>query len=162
MVQPRRSAVRIAIVAFGDTSAGDSGVSIEVLARMSRDHLPEHAVLINGGTDVLKALESVRGFDGLIVVNAVTMGAAPGTVRTLDLNDLVFSGPPPSVAPNGTGWDSELILAQKFLDLPPTKIVGIQPGSSEGVSISPPLLSKIDRYVEAVREAVNQLRSKSR
>ena len=153
--------MRIAIVAFGDADAGDSGVGIEVVARMSTDHLPEHAVLINGGTDVLRALESVRGFDGLIVVKSVAMGAAPGTVKTLDLNKMVFTGTSPPSAPNGTKWDSELILAQKFLDLPPTKIVGIEPESSEGVSISPALLSRIDSYVAAVKDAVSQLRSES-
>jgi hydrogenase maturation protease len=153
--------LRIAIVAFGETS-GDHAIGIEVLSRISRDHLPDHAVLINGGTDVLKALEAVRGFDGLIIVNAATMGDPPGTVRTLDLNELVFSGDPASITLHGMKRNSELILAHKFMNLPPTKIVCIEPGALAGAGLSQPLLSNLDCYIHAVKQAGDDLSCESK
>ena len=149
--------MRIAVVAFGQDSAGDSAVALEIASSMSRNGLPEDVVLVNGGADALRALETVRAFDGVVIVDAVTMGDLPGSVKTFDLNDLIFSDRPASVTFHGMERDSELLLAHKFLNLPPTRIVAIEPATLQGQTISPALASNIDRYIRAVKDAIAAL-----
>ncbi len=149
--------MRIALVAFGDASGGDDSVGVEVISRIDRMSLPEDVLIINGGTDVLKALETVSSFDGLVIVDAASMGEPPGTVKVFDLNDLVGGEPPADLVFRGLKMDSELLVANKFMNLPPTTIVGIQPEAASGPGLSDLLLSNIERYVDVVTQAVARL-----
>ena len=149
--------MRIAVVAFGDASHGDDAIGIELISQVNRRDLPEHAIFINGGTDVLKTLESLSDFEGLVIVDAASMGEAPGTVKTFSLNDLFLTEVAVPITLHGMKMDSELLYANKFLSLPPTMIVGIEPESLTGEGISEVLRSNLDTYIEAVNRAITQL-----
>lgn len=149
-----RIQVRIAVVAFGDAAHGDHAIGLEIISRIDRTDLDEDVIIINGGQNVLKTLESISGFDGLVVVDAASMGETPGTVRTYDLNDLVLGDDSTRISLHGIKLDSELLYANKFLNLPPTVIVGVEPQGIGGTDISECLRSNIPDYVSAVVQAV--------
>lgn len=149
--------MRIAVVAFGDAARGDDAIGTEVISHIERRGLPEHAILINGGTPVLRTLESLSDFDGLVIVDAASMGEAPGTVKTFSLNEVFLNEVPTPITLHGMKMDSELLFANKFLSLPPTTIVGIEPESLTGPRISNILLSRLDTYADAVTQAITQL-----
>lgn len=149
--------MRIAIVAFADQSAGDDAVADQVISGIRRDHLPTDVVLIKGGTDALRALESIRGMDGLVVIDAATMGERPGTVRTFTFNELVFRQTPTQITLHGMKPGADLLLANKFLNLPPTRIVCIEPESLSGDGLSRTILSRMDAFIRAVNHAVREL-----
>ena len=146
--------MRIAVVAFGDTAHGDHAIGLEIISRIDRTDLDEDVIIIDGGQNVLRTLESVSGFDGLVVVDAASMGEPPGTVRTYDLNDLILRGDSTRISLHGIKLDSELIYANKFLDLPPTLIVGVEPEGIGGTDISECLRLNMPDYVGAVVQAV--------
>ncbi len=148
--------MRIAVVAFGDTSHGDDAIGLEVISRIDRTDLDEDVMIINGGENVLRTLESISGFDGLVLVDAASMGETPGTVKIYDLNDLVLGDSSYEISFHGIKLDSELLYAQKFLNLPPTIIVGVEPGGIGGADISECLRSNMASYVSAVMQAVSR------
>lgn len=149
--------MRIALVGFGDGSRGDDAVGVEVISRVDRSALPEDVFILNGGTNVLKTLETVTGFDGLVIVDAASMGESPGAVKTFTLNDLVMTESPRSVTFHAMKLDTDLIYAHKFMNLPETLIVGIQPASFDSPGLSQVLLDAMDDYTEAVTTALRHL-----
>jgi hydrogenase maturation protease len=153
--------VRIAVIAFGDGSSGDGGIGLKVISLIDRADLSEDVAIIDGGTDVLKTLESISGFDGLVVVDAASMGESPGTVRTFDLNELILNDCFDRVVFHGMKIDTELLFGRKYLNIPPTTIVGIEPGSLAGTDLSEDLQSGLDRYASAVTDAINHFSTRS-
>jgi hydrogenase maturation protease len=152
----RRSGVRIAVVAFGHSSGGDGGIGLQVISRIDRGGLKEDVAIIDGGKDVLKTLESMSGFDGLVIVDAALMGEAPGTVRSFSLNELILNERTDAIVLYGLHMDEELLFGRKYLNLPPTTIVAIEPEKVEGPDLSQSVQSRMDRYTSAVTEAVNR------
>lgn len=148
--------MRIAVVAFGDASHGDGRIGLHVISRINRADLMEDVAIIDGGTDVLKTLESISGFDGLVIVDAASMGESPGTVRSFNLNELILNECLDRVTLHGMKIDTELVFGQKYLNLPPTTIVAIEPRLLAGTGLSEELLSGMDRYTLAVTEAINR------
>jgi hydrogenase maturation protease len=148
--------MRIAVVAFGDASHGDGGIGPNVIARIDRADLREDVAIIDGGTDVLKTLESISGFDGLVIVDAASMGESPGTVRCFNLNELILNDLFDRVTFHGMKLDSELVFGQKYLNLPPTTIVAIEPVLLAGTGLSEDLRAGMDRYASAVTDAINR------
>jgi hydrogenase maturation protease len=149
-----RIRMRIAVVAFGDSSHGDHAIGLEIISHIDRTDLDEDVIIIDGGQNVLRTLESISGFDGLIVVDAASMGETPGTVRTYDLNNLILNDTSTQVSFHGIKIDSELLYAHKFLNLPRTIIIGIEPEAIGGTEVSECLRSNMSIYVDAVIRAV--------
>ena len=129
----------------------------KVISQVERRELPEHAVIIDGGTAVLKTLENMSDFDGLVIVDAASMGEPAGAVKSFNLNEILLSGPDGRITLHGIKMDTELLYANKFLSLPPTIIVGIEPESLTRSGISDILLARLDSYVDAVSKAIRQL-----
>lgn len=148
--------MRIAVVAFGDISHGDHAIGLQIISHIDRTDLDEDVIIINGGRNVLRTLESISGFDGLIVIDAASMGETPGAVRTYDLNDLILDDASTHVSFHGFKLDSELLYAHKFLNLPPTIIIGIEPEAIGGSEVSECLWSNMASYVDAVIQAVSR------
>ena len=151
--------MRVAVVAFGDRARGDNGIGAEVLAALDRENLPADSAIIDGGTHVLKALAAVTGFDGLVIIDAASMGCPPGSCRIIGLDELVLGDPPPEVDFHSMRLDSHLFYAHKYLDLPPTRVVCIEPEILEGSGVSETLRTRIGSYVKAVATAVRGLAS---
>jgi hydrogenase maturation protease len=149
--------MRIAVVAFGENLEGDLAIGHEVLSRFGQRDLPECAVILDGRPPVLKTLESVSGFDGLVIVDAASIGESPGTVKTFNLNEIMLAGTGSPITLHGVRMDSELLYANKFLSLPPTVIIAIEVGSPVGKRISDILLSNLERYITATTQAVARL-----
>jgi hypothetical protein len=59
--------LRIAVVAFGDASRGDDAIGTDVVSRMAGVEQVVDLVPMNGGSDVLRTLESPCEFDGLAI-----------------------------------------------------------------------------------------------
>lgn len=148
--------MRIAVVAFGRSSGGDDAIGLRVISRIDRGDLKEDVAIIDGGNDVLKTLESMSGFDGLVIVDAASMGEAPGTVRSFSLNELILNDRTDAIVLHGLEMDEELLFGRKYLNLPPTTIVAIEPEKVAGSDLSQALQSRMDRYAAAVTEAINR------
>jgi hydrogenase maturation protease len=73
------------VLGIGNTLLSDEGVGVHALHYLAGHHpLPPHVELLDGGTLSFTLAGPVAAADGLIVVDAARLDAAPGTVRLFE------------------------------------------------------------------------------
>ncbi len=153
---------RVLVVGVGNVLRGDDGFGVAVARRLAeRERLPPGVDLIETGIGGLGVVhELMRGYEMLIVVDAVDQDAPPGTVFVLQPEV-----PDPAAIP-AAEWQrlfSNLHLAEpyrvfllaKLVGALPDRvfIVGCQPGDGETVSerLSGPVEAALPVAIERVR-----------
>jgi len=140
---------RIIVACVGNVLRRDDGFGYAVAARL--DALPPGVELVETGIGGIALLqELLRGCDGLIVVDAVDRGAAPGTLFVIEPEVGEPSGVPDMHLANP---DQVLALA-KGMDCLPAQVVlvGCQPEDVEGLGegLSAPVARAVGPAVEQV------------
>lgn len=80
---------RTLIAGFGNVLRGDDAFGVEVIRHLERETLPEGVTLLEVGTSGLHlAQELLSPYDHLIVVDAMTRGGAPGSLYTLQVDNV--------------------------------------------------------------------------
>ena len=82
--------MRTLVAGFGNVLRGDDGFGVEVVRRLGERRPPDVSVeLMEVGTGGLRmAQELLSGYDRLVVVDAMTRGAAPGTLYVLEVESV--------------------------------------------------------------------------
>lgn len=152
---------RVLVAAFGNELRGDDGFGIAVLRQLEglrQQDLPVELRLLEVGTGGLwLAQELLSPYDRLIIVDAISRGAEPGTVSVLKVGDV----------PDAEGIDMHLAVPSRALAvakalgaLPPeTFLVGCEPADvdeltmelSDCVSRAVPAAVRYVRYLLEVR-----------
>ncbi|MBA3422928.1 MAG: hydrogenase maturation protease [Thermoleophilaceae bacterium] len=144
---------RIIVGCVGNVLRGDDGFGPAVAARLGR--LPVGVEVLETGIGGIALLQELLvGCDGLIVVDAVDRGAAPGTVFAIA----------PDVADYDQVPDMHLATPERVLSMAKglgclpacVLMVGCQPfdAQSLGQGLSPEVEGALDVAVEQVREVV--------
>jgi len=159
------------VLGLGNLLLTDDAVGLELLARLESDW-PEGAAdpdveFVDGGTQGLALLGVMAGRRALLVLDAVALGAAPGTVHAMTgQHVLAMHFNRPDTAHEG-GAGQLLALASLSGDLAPhVRVVGVEPervatglGLSNAVGAALPSavararLAAIDLRAAAAREA---------
>jgi hydrogenase maturation protease len=140
---------RIALLGLGNLMRTDDAVGMLALHKLAESHLlPPEVRVIEGGTLGLDLLDSLRGISHLLVLDAVDTGAAPGTLKRFqgqEVDDL-----PVSKSVHLLGF-SDLMGALRLIDAAPEDVVllGVQPASTDWGTVLTP-------EVEPARRALMQ------
>ena len=146
---------RVLVACVGNVLRRDDGFGPAVASRLGQ--LPDGAELIETGIGGMPLLqELMTGFDGLVIVDAVERGAAPGTVFVLEpsieqgvpVPDLHLASP-----------DRVLAMAKGMGCLPHrVLVVGCQPADTEelGQVLSPAVARAVDSAVARVHSIVRE------
>lgn len=118
----------ILIIGMGNVLMQDEGVGVRAVEELeSRYHLPEHVVLMDGGTTGTELLAPMRGKQHLIVADAVNTGATPGTLVRL-ADDEVPAFFQTKISNHQLGLSDLLALMQMSGDAPQhVTIIGMVP-----------------------------------
>ena len=144
------------VLGVGNVLLRDDGVGARVvqeLARLTADDpsaVPSGTLLVDGGTLGLDLLQTVRGARSLLLVDAVNLGRAPGTVTLLRGQAITAAGVD-GAAPGGVG---ELLAMGRLMRwLPdPVTLLGIEAGDTGmGVGLSPGVEAAVPAAVEMAR-----------
>ena len=90
------------VVCIGNDLVADDGVGKAVYKELELSRLPSGTRLSYLGLGGIDLLEELNGEDRLVVVDAVQLGSAPGTVHILDWAGLPYMEPRP-VSGHGIG-----------------------------------------------------------
>ncbi|MEA2220230.1 MAG: hydrogenase maturation protease [Solirubrobacteraceae bacterium] len=145
---------RILVAGVGNVLRGDDGFGPAVTELLG--HLPQGVDVVETGTGGIALLQELMvGCDGLVLVDAVDRGAAPGTVFVLE----------PDVSPGVHVPDVHLANPDRVLSMAKTmgflpdrvRIVGCQPLDVDELcqGLSPVVLRALPFAVQQIEEIVD-------
>jgi len=160
---PNDSMSRYVVLGLGNRLESDEALGGLVIDRLESAGSvvaalpdPEAVELIDGGTVGLGLLPYLTELDGLVLVDVITAGEAPGTLIDLDGAGLIRKDQVMSVHDLGAG---ELLGALHVMDAWPrrVRVVGLEPLAIElGVELTPTVAAGVpgllDRIAAHLRE----------
>lgn len=149
-----RPGARVLVAGVGNVLRGDDGFGPAVAARL--EHLPAHVEVIETGIGGIALLqELMRGYESLVLIDAVDRDAAPGTVFLITPDVLEAVHVPDVHLANP---DRVLSMAKTIGVLPHrVVIVGCQPADVEELSesLSPPVQRAVSLAVRKIEELID-------
>jgi hydrogenase maturation protease len=148
---------RILIIGVGSQERGDDGVGLLVARAMSVKNLPHTTILQESGEGGA-LLEVWKGADVVILIDAVSSGATPGTLHRFDATSESIPAKYFRYSSHSFGVAEAVELARALHQLPPHMIVfGIEGKAFEtGIGLSPEV---VDTARTVVRVASHEVRS---
>lgn len=157
--------MRVLVAGVGNALRGDDGFGVRAAQRLRADPaLPESATVIETGIGGMHLVqELMRGYDALILFDAVDRGGAPGTVALLEP---VLPETATLAAAERRDWFCDthyaaplraLTLARELGVLPPVvRIIACQPEDAEGygTEMSAAVAAALDQSVALALETV--------
>lgn len=144
----------VLVLGLGNILLGDEGLGVRVVEHLqARFRFPEEVQVMDGGVAGLDLLPYLEGVTHLLVVDAVRMGAEPGTLVRLEGETLPL-GLPMKLSVHQVGLHELLLLARLQETLPAHVVVwGMEPGVLEpGLELSPAVAAGLERLVQAVAD----------
>lgn len=138
------------VLGLGNILLGDEGVGIRVVERLQQLYdLPDELQVLDGGTLGLDLLPYVEDADQLLVVDALELGAEPGTVARLEGHQVpAFLGV--KVSPHQVGL-ADLMAVTRLRGKFPRELVlwGVQPEViAVGIELSSTVAAQVDNLAE--------------
>jgi hydrogenase maturation protease len=159
---------KILVAGVGNAFLRDDGFGGRVAQRLTEHDLPRGVEVFDFGTGGLDlAYEVMRGYHGLVLVDASRQGEQPGTLYVMEPDEAEFEGPIEDgemIDPHG--MDPQTVLRfVKAVGGWPGKVVVIacEPaaGDAMGFGLSKEVEGAVDRAVDLVLETVEELRCTS-
>jgi hydrogenase maturation protease len=152
----------VLVIGVGNVLLRDEGVGVLVarelhrLAAAGHVSVPPATRVVDGGTLGLDLLPLIEDSRALLMIDAVDLREAPGTIRLMHGNDLhaALNG---HVSPHQVGVGDLLASARLMGTLPDAvSLIGIQPGEiAIGLELTPAVEAAVHAAVQA---AVDELR----
>jgi hydrogenase maturation protease len=146
------------VLGIGNILLTDDGVGVHAVRALAEDAgLPPGTEVVDGGTGGLSLLPIVRDATALVLVDAVDVGAPPGSVHVLTGADLYAGLVRLSVHQVGA---ADLLAAARLTGGLPADVVlvGVQPASlAPDVRLSAPVAAALPAVLAAVREWCHRL-----
>lgn len=145
---------RVVVIGLGNPLMGDDGLGLAVLDELRTGYaLPPDVELVDGGTWGMNLLPVVEDADELILIDAIDVGAAPGTMVRLEHARLPRYLAT-KISPHQVDLRDVLGLAELRGTLPADTIaLGLQPASVElRNALSDLLRCRVDQLAAAVAE----------
>ncbi len=147
---------RVLVAGIGNIFLADDGFGVSVAQRLAREELPRYVKLMDIGIrGVHLAYELLEDYDLAILIDAMPLGAEPGTVR------LVEPDPEPAnldVPPDAHRMDPQAVfhyLASLGGTSARILIVGCQPGTiAEEIGLTPAVEAAVEEAAQLVRDLV--------
>jgi len=146
------------VLGLGNVLHADDGAGAQAINRLREDsRVPSDVSLIEGGTLGLELLPYIWDCSRLIVIDAVDVGQAPGTLVRMQGEELNSLPGNSSVHQLGV---SDLLVALRVLGgkQPDVVLLGVQPATTDwDTELSPAVAASVKLLVEAtVKELCRQ------
>jgi hydrogenase maturation protease len=159
--EDRGSVAPVLVLAIGNILLGDDGVGQRLLAELG--HLAVRwsgsVELVDGGTQGMALLGFLTGRRAVVLLDAVAVGATPGTVHRLR-NEDVFAAAPGAGTTTHEASAVELLRAAALVGALPREIavIGVEPADLEtGVGLSEVVEASLPAALCAAVQALDAL-----
>ena len=156
----------VLVVGCGNLLRGDDGVGPVLIRHLWDRGVPEGAKLVDGGTAGMDVGFQMRGAQRVVIVDASSTGAAPGTVYRVPGEELTDLPPLQGLHTHSFRWDHAIPFARWALgDACPTDITVflIEAAAMEmGAEISEPVNTAMEQVIDLIeRDFLAPLRPRS-
>ncbi len=152
-------AAPLLVLGVGNALLTDDAAGLVMLEELARDTGNDNAVeYLDGGTQGLALMGWLSGRKAVVLLDAVSLGSAPGTLHVLRFP---FVHPMPRATTAHEGSGAELLRFAALVDELPEQawIIGIEAGCVRtGIGLSGPVTAAIPRAVTAVRGLISNLK----
>jgi len=132
---------RALVAGVGNVLRGDDGFGVAVAERLARSSLPDGVTVVETGIAGIALVQELqRGWDALVVVDAVDRGRPPGTVmiiepEVIDVGNLSWDERNDLIADMHLATPDRVLLLARALGALPVwvRIVGCQPNDAQSV-----------------------------
>ncbi len=146
------------VLGLGNPLMGDDGLGLRALARLRQEWEVEGADLVDGGTWGMNLLPLIEDTARLLLLDAIDVGAAPGTLVELERDEIprLFAR---KLSPHEVDLREVLALAELRGTLPrEMAALGLQPRDVElGTELTPEvaagMAALLDRVIARLRES---------
>ena len=147
-----RSRRLILVLGVGNLLLGDEGVGIHAVRELEKRALPPQVDVVDGGTAGLNLLDLMKGYERVIIVDAVDAGEEPGTILRFTPQEVASDAQALPLSLHQTEILKVLELATYLgRPLPPITIYGIQPQAMDwSTGLSPALQARLSKLVDAI------------
>ena len=159
--------MNVLVAGIGNIFLSDDGFGVEVVKHIDLSTLPEEirkdvTVSDFGIRGLHLSYQLLDGYDELVLIDAMPLGEAPGTVVTFEPD--VESIDATSVDAHSMSPAVVLgLLAGMGADLPHVVVVGCQPLTlEEGMGLSDPVTAAVAPAADAVLQVINDIYSSTR
>jgi len=147
---PTRSPLNVLVLGLGNILLSDEGAGVRAVEALGRRFDCSDAVeCIDGGTMGFDLLPYIEGRSHIVILDALKIGNAPGTIRRIDEPPAYFRS---KTSPHQTGLSDVLGIAAMTGDLPKhITLFGIEAKQiSTGLTLSPEVADNLERLVDMV------------
>jgi hydrogenase maturation protease len=147
----------VLVAGIGNVFLSDDGFGVEVARRLAQRTLPEGVRAADFGIrGIHLAYELLEGYDALVLIDAVPMGRAPGTLALVEPEQVATD-------PEGPAFDAHTMspgavlgmLATFQADVGRIVIVGCEPATvAEGMGLSAPVSEAVEVAVDLLDEVL--------
>ncbi len=154
----------VLVLGLGNLVHSDDGLGVHAIQLLQTDpRVPSDVTLIDGGTQGLGLIPHISGFDRVLVIDAIDVGEAPGTL--LRLEGRALDNLPGKASVHALGF-ADLMIALKLLDSSPEEVVllGVQPQSTKDWSaeLTPAVERALQKLPALVLEQIATWKDASR
>lgn len=150
----------VAVIGCGNLLRGDDAVGPLLIRHLWDRGVPDGVELVDGGTAGMDVAFKMRGRRRVIIVDAASSGAEPGTVFKVPGEELADLPPLDGLHLHAFRWDHALAFGRWLLkDAFPREVVVIlveAADTSPGADLSPPVRAGLERAIEVVLEEVDR------
>jgi hydrogenase maturation protease len=140
----------ILVLGVGNTLRRDDGIGPVVIDLLSKEKKPGVDYL-DGGIDGLALLDMIKPYQRAIIVDAVNMNVAPGTIKLFSPDDAKINIKNDALSTHGFGLAEVIAFVEKLDIKTELQIVGIQPlDISFGEGLTDVVKTKINDVIDLV------------
>ncbi len=160
MVEPKSAGIlpakNILILGIGNPFRRDDGIGPAVIRRLQSEHNLEGIDLLDGGTDGLALIDYIKGYEKVLIIDAVDMGLASGEVRIFSPSEAKLTMKADALSTHGFGLAEVIGLLETLEINTDLHIIGVQAKDTTfGEGLSPEVSSKIEEILGLLKGRLN-------
>lgn len=155
------SSGRMAVVGAGNLLLGDEGVGVHVVEALNKEYVPPFVTIVDAGTALVDILGSLRGYERILLVDALRAGGSPGSLYRFEMGQLQERAEKGQLVMSlhQSGLLEAVALA-RFRGLNPDSItiIGVEPESLQpGIELSETVSRRVPDVCHLVLEEIRSL-----
>jgi len=145
------------VIGLGNTLLKDEGVGVRCVEYLKNSNLVEGIKLVDGANLGFDLLEEMKGFEKVVIVDAVDMGKEPGHIAGFDAEQILSLSSGKKFSLHEIGLVDVIQVGKRIgYNFSKVRIVGIQPGEvSWSDSLSETVIKKLPALAERVLKEIN-------